>query len=147
MPRLNRSVFGLTAIIILIILHYSLGDSDPVSTTTTHASSSWTSYAGGGKVAAWAGGRGSKSTGSTEGSSSIGGGGSSEGVEIDKRGLAVVHTTIPLAKHPIEALIERGKKLAAAQQAKWDEAESLEDSVDDYTTAFGMAPPKGYDSW
>ena len=146
MPRLNRSVFGLTAIIILIILHYSLGDSDPVSTTTTHASSSWTSYAGGGKVAAWAGGRGSKSTGSTEGSS-IGSGGSSEELEIDKRGLAVVHNTASLAKHPIEALIERGKKLAAAQQAKWDEAESLEDSVDDYTTAFGMAPPKGYDSW
>jgi hypothetical protein len=66
---------------------------------------------------------------------------------IDKRGLTVYDGHAALDRHPIEALIERGKRLAAAQQAKWDEVESLDDSVDDYTVAFGMAPPKGYDVW
>lgn len=72
------------------------------------------------------------------------------GVQVDSRGLLIYspdESVAKNAKHPIEMLIERGKRLAKAQEAKIAEVESVDDSVDDYTGAFGMSPPKGYDAW
>ena len=69
-----------------------------------------------------------------------------DGISIDERGLTA-YVEGKSKKHPIEALIERGRRLAKAQEAQIREVMSLSDSAEEYEKAFGLKPPKGYDAW
>ena len=66
------------------------------------------------------------------------------GVDIDSRGLTSFN---PGQTHPIMALIERGRRLAAAMDDRIDACETLDNSHDDYVEAFGMQPPRGFKEW
>ena len=52
-----------------------------------------------------------------------------------------------LGKHPIRELMERAERQLEAQNAKIASVTSLEDAVEDYKQAFGMDPPRGFDTW
>ena len=67
----------------------------------------------------------------------------------------VYHERVGLAKvdrsnlgmHPVRELMERAERLHAQQQEKIASISSLEDAVEDYREAFGMEPPRGFDTW
>ncbi|KLT44771.1 hypothetical protein CC85DRAFT_295510 [Cutaneotrichosporon oleaginosum] len=67
-------------------------------------------------------------------------------MDYDERGFlsydAAKHT-----KHPVELLIERGKRTVAAIEARLAAVNSLQAAVADYKAAYGMAPPRGFDAW
>ena len=68
-----------------------------------------------------------------------------DSVKIDSRGLVAYDPRDQV--HPIERLIERGRKLAEAMQMRIDTEDSLPDAVKDYERAYGMKPPRGFDKW
>jgi hypothetical protein len=44
-------------------------------------------------------------------------------------------------------LIERAQELHDEQQMKIASIRTLEDAVEDYSEAYGMEPPRGFDVW
>lgn len=67
-------------------------------------------------------------------------------IDYDERGIMTFdpanHT-----KHPVELLIERGRRMAAAIEARAAKVNSIAAAVDDYEKAYGMPPPRGFDAW
>ncbi|OXG32358.1 hypothetical protein C367_01126 [Cryptococcus neoformans Ze90-1] len=70
----------------------------------------------------------------------------SSGLAVDEKGL-VSYSQDNATGHPIEMLIERGRKLAEEMDSKIASVTSVKDSVMDYVTAFGMRPPRGFEAW
>lgn len=70
----------------------------------------------------------------------------SSGLVVDEKGL-VSYSQDNATGHPIEMLIERGRKLAEEMDSKIASVTSVKDSVMDYVTAFGMGPPRGFEAW
>lgn len=69
------------------------------------------------------------------------------GLTFDARlGLATVDKS-RLTTHPVRALMERAEGLYEEQQKRIAAIETLEDAVEDYRRAFGMDPPRGFDTW
>jgi hypothetical protein len=129
MHRVNRPLILFLALAVLFVLH--LGFSPSSSQPSYRPSSSSrrnTSPA--------------KNTYGSTGPKGV----SSDGVAIDSRGYTnfVPGKTVT---HPLELLVERGKRLAAEQEAKIREVQTLEDAVDEYEREYGMKPPKGFDKW
>lgn len=71
---------------------------------------------------------------------------SEDGLVIDVKGLTS-YVEGKSEKHPIELLIERGRRLAKLVESKEREIESVTDSADDYEKVFKVKPPKGFDTW
>lgn len=69
----------------------------------------------------------------------------SAGVVVDRKGL--VSYSPGHAGHPVEMLIERGKKLAEDMERRIASVMSVKDSAKDYVLSFGMRPPRGFDAW
>ncbi|KIR74135.1 hypothetical protein I310_01732 [Cryptococcus deuterogattii CA1014] len=69
----------------------------------------------------------------------------SSGVVVDKKGL--MSYSPGHARHPVEMLIEKGKKLAEEMEHRIASVKSVRDSAKDYLLAFGMRPPRGFDAW
>lgn len=69
----------------------------------------------------------------------------SSGVVADKKGL--MSYSPGHARHPVEMLIEKGKKLAEEMEHRIASVNSVRDSAKDYLLAFGMRPPRGFDAW
>lgn len=69
------------------------------------------------------------------------------GLTFDERlGLASVDQS-SMTTHPVRALMDRAERLHEEQQVKIASIKSLEDAVEDYRQAFGMDPPRGFDTW
>ncbi|ORY33787.1 glycosyl transferase family 90-domain-containing protein [Naematelia encephala] len=66
-------------------------------------------------------------------------------LEVDDRGYTAFKPG--QEKHPVELLIERGKALAAAMEARIEQVGALADVVTDYEKGYGMKPPRGFDKW
>jgi hypothetical protein len=64
----------------------------------------------------------------------------------ERVGLAKVDRS-HLGMHPVRELMERAERLHAQQQQKIASIASLEDAVEDYREAFGMEPPRGFETW
>ena len=143
MPRLHRSLIAFLALIGIATLHYAFSDvafPSPVEGEESQANDNTRNVRNpkfAGDFGLW--GRPAPVSPAAKQERAA--------ITVDRRGLAVYITSIPLEEHPIELLIERGRRQAAAQQARRDEVESLDDSVDDYRAAFGMPPPRGFDAW
>ncbi|KAE8538024.1 hypothetical protein D1P53_006091 [Cryptococcus gattii VGV] len=69
----------------------------------------------------------------------------SAGIVIDKKGL--MSYSPGHAGHPVEMLIERGKKHAEDMERRIASVKSVKDSAKDYVLSFGMQPPRGFDAW
>lgn len=69
----------------------------------------------------------------------------SAGVVVDRKGL--VSYSLGHAGHPVEMLIERGKKLAEDMERRIASVMSVKHSAKDYVLSFGMRPPRGFDAW
>lgn len=89
---------------------------------------------------------------SSSGRGSSGTGTGSDG--LDDYGLLVVDSSSSsklgqgkLRVHPIEKLLERGRRLARDIEGVKRSIRSVEDAEGDYRSAFGMAPPRGFDEW
>lgn len=67
-------------------------------------------------------------------------------IEYDQRGI-MTYDPKQHKKHPIELLIERGKRLVTAIDRRVKSITTLEAAVTDYKEAYGMAPPRGFDNW
>ncbi|WVQ98701.1 hypothetical protein IAU59_005832 [Kwoniella sp. CBS 9459] len=143
MPRLSRTALALTILVSLLVIHQYLPPSSLTqlrsqrsasssdSTSSSRSSSSSRPLQLNEDKNAW-----SRELYTHEGT----------GLAIDHRGLT--HYTPGSNKvHPIEALIERGKEMAKELEKKIERVKTVEDSVDDYEEAFGMRPPKGFESW
>lgn len=130
MPRVNRPLILFTALAILFVLHLLIS---PSSSQPSYKPSSASSR------------RNSPAAKNIHGST-VPKGVSSDGVEIDSRGY-INYVPGKTVTHPLELLVERGKRLAAEQEAKIREVQTLEDAVDEYEREYGMKPPKGFDKW
>lgn len=130
MPRVNRPLILFTALAILFVLHVLIS---PSSSQPSYKPSSASSR------------RNSPAAKNIHGST-VPKGVSSDGVEIDSRGY-INYVPGKTVTHPLELLVERGKRLAAEQEAKIREVQTLEDAVDEYESEYGMKPPKGFDKW
>jgi beta-1,2-xylosyltransferase len=130
MPRVNRPIILFSALAVLLVLHllFSPSSSQPSYKPSSASSRRNTSPA--------------KNIYGSTAPKAV----SSDGVEIDSRGYINYVPGKTLA-HPLELLVERGKRLAAEQEAKIREVQTLEDAVDEYEREYGMKPPKGFDKW
>ncbi|RSH91311.1 hypothetical protein EHS25_009610 [Saitozyma podzolica] len=130
MHRVNRPVILFSALAVLLVLHllFSPSSSQPSYKPSSASSRRNTSPA--------------KNIYGSTAPKAV----SSDGVEIDSRGYINYVPGKTLA-HPLELLVERGKRLAAEQEAKIREVQTLEDAVDEYEREYGMKPPKGFDKW
>lgn len=155
MPRISRPALVVLAVAAIILLHFIFSDpSDPHSSRRSKAAERK---------------RGSsrdvrkpfdpspplspstprsKSKGKGRSGSAVKGAIHEDGVSIDSRGLTSYGSAESLdGKHPIELLIERGRRLAKEQEAKLREVTSVDVAADEYERTFGLKPPKGFETW
>lgn len=59
-------------------------------------------------------------------------------------GMAYLHK-LDDTRHPIELLIEEGKRKAADMAERVGKVKNVSSAVEDYVEAFGMMPPEGFD--
>nr|XP_019013499.1 uncharacterized protein I206_01567 [Kwoniella pini CBS 10737]OCF52280.1 hypothetical protein I206_01567 [Kwoniella pini CBS 10737] len=140
MPRLNKIILVVSALIIFTILYDHL----PLSTLTQFRQSRGNSTSTSQRSIHRLNDRISRPPSS--------GGWSREvyeesGISIDHKGLVYLDKEAENDLHPIKKLIERGKELAEKQKSKIESIQSIEDAVDDYVDTFSMKPPKGFDHW
>lgn len=62
-------------------------------------------------------------------------------------GVAYVQNLGRGTRHPIEELIERGKRKAEEVEKSIKAVRSFSRAVEDYKRAFGMDPPEGFHEW
>lgn len=67
-------------------------------------------------------------------------------IEFDERGIMAYDPELH-DKHPVELLVERGKRMAESIEARIAKVDTVAAAVDDYEQAYGMPPPRGFDSW
>lgn len=68
-------------------------------------------------------------------------------IPIDSQGLISFTSTSGLKRHPVELLIEKGRKVHQEIEARIAGITELRDAVEDYEKSWGMKPPKGFDYW
>lgn len=66
-------------------------------------------------------------------------------VELDQRGLFKFDQN--QTQHPIKLLMERAKLQVETQQKRIASVQSVSDAAVEYTNAYGMNPPIGFDKW
>lgn len=67
-------------------------------------------------------------------------------IDFDERGF-LTYDPEKHKKHPVELLIERGKRMFAAMEERIAKVNTIHAAVEDYKAAYGMAPPRGFDHW
>lgn len=67
-------------------------------------------------------------------------------IAFDERGY-LTYDPEKHGKHPVELLIERGKRMVAAMEERINKISDIQAAVADYKAAYGMAPPRGFDAW
>ncbi len=95
---------------------------------------------------------GGQHAGKTTGSSRDRDGENSSGshLPIDRKGLLNYDPQSPdwkRSKHPVELLIEKGKRDHQELEARLRGITELRDAVEDYEKGWGMRPPRGFEYW
>ncbi|KAK8869838.1 hypothetical protein IAR55_000406 [Kwoniella newhampshirensis] len=140
MPRIPRTYLALGAALLLLIVHRQIR---PFSLTSSHSYPSLpTSNTDRPRISSAAK---NKNAWQREGYHD-----EHAGIVVDSKGLTSWTPPSGLGergRHPIEMLIERGKKLASEMEAKIAKVTHVKDSVHDYEKRFGMRPPRGFETW
>ncbi|WWD15888.1 hypothetical protein CI109_100312 [Kwoniella shandongensis] len=142
--RIPRAYIALAAVLFLLALHHQIR---PFSITSTHTYPSTTTESTATTSARSRKPAISKNKNAWEREDYHD---SLHGISVDSKGLTSWSPSSGSGeqkRHPIELLIERGKRLAREMEAKIAKVTSLKDSVHDYEKRFGLKPPKGFESW